>query len=672
MKEKTNFGTNFEAYFLGPKAENEPFYAKLLEETLRDHCAWRRAFHSQDDAEFITSVDKDHPDFIIAQKKIESTLIRLRELLKSSQPFFSPRYIGHMNWEVMAAPIVAFLSAALYNPNNVASAGSTGTSTLEIEVGKDLLRLFGMDEEKGWGHICAGGTIANMESLWIARNMKAIPLVLRDLVKKYGWMKKRFDTAKFKIALADLSEFELLSRFMPEEILDLKEIVLNTLKRYFDKDEVDDTYDRLTMQERGFQWGKNVIDPGVIFMPQTKHYSLKKAVDLLGLGRTNIRYVPVDKNFRMDIKRLRNSIIEESQGRPILAVVAVAGSTEESAVDEIHKIVEIRSSLAKKNKIGFHIHVDAAYGGYARSLFLDEKGRFMSKAKLDLQLKKMAIIGDSPNRRYASWPNRVVFDAFKAMPTADTITVDPHKLGYVLYPAGGIVLKDKRMRESIHTYAPYVFRKPKADEPDILIGSYILEGSKPGASVAAAWTAHRIMPLNITGYGKLIGETIDGAQALWHSLKNADAFELDDELRIRVYPLLKPDLNIVNYVFNFENNTKLSILNKLTEYIGDHILGHTLESGGTMIEKQFIISNTDFDEEEYGDSPVSFLKDIGIPEKEWQKVRKVKILRSVVMSPYLTPDFVDDNYAGRFIAYLQKEILKHKEHILSITHRNPS
>jgi tyrosine decarboxylase len=559
MKKEFN-PINFEAYFLGPKAENSDFYSKLLQEAFQKHCDWRRAFGHLDPKPFISENDRQREDFKEAQDRIKVTLERLQELLKTSQPFFSPRYIGHMNWEIMAAPLIASFSAALYNPNNVARAGSTGTSDLELQVGDDFVKLFGFQPGKAWGHICTGGTIANMEALWMARNMKIVPLALNKLLKHFKVSSFIFKLRSSAFDLLKLNSFELLSAFNPEDIIDLKDNVLEFLKsnKHFpqqnDPNYIDNLLESFSIQATGLLRNSTNdnndqdenIDIGVVFLPSSKHYSLKKTMDLLGLGTNNICYVPVNRHFRMDINELEKEIKKIAGKRPVLAVVGVLGSTEESAVDQIDQIVDLRTRLNKQN-IGFHIHVDAAYGGYIRTLFLDEEGSFMNKSRLDEYLKTLGIIGDKPERTSASWPTPEIFNAYEALGETDTITVDPHKLGYVLYPAGGIAMKDKRMRESIQVFAPYVFPKPKPGEPDLLIGAYILEGSKPGASAAAVWTAHRIMPLNISGYGKLIGETIDGAQALYYGLANAEPCKLSEKTTIEFIPLLKPDLNIVNY-----------------------------------------------------------------------------------------------------------------------------
>ncbi|MCK4763989.1 MAG: tyrosine decarboxylase [Candidatus Aminicenantes bacterium] len=648
-------GVNFEAYFLGPNGENVDFYEELLSEALKNHVQWRQAFSLGDTVDCISENDKAKESFKRALKRIKSALYVLQEKLKKNQPFFSPRYIGHMNWEVMAAPLIAFFSAALYNPNNVAKAGSTGTAELELEVGKDFVKLFGFDEERGWGHICGGGSIANMEALWIARNMKVIPLVLKEMAVAKG----------VEHPVIDFTDEELLRRYSPVEILELKANVLRELENTgMTGKEIDELFDEKSLQARGLTW-PGAANLGVVFLPETKHYSLKKSLDLLGLGWQAARYVPVDEHYRMDMTILEEMVFEAAEKHPVLAVIGIIGSTEESSVDEIHKIIDIRNRLQKEKNMSFHIHVDAAYGGYVRSIFLDEAGNFMNEKRLGDKLKLYGIIGDKEGKS-SLWPQEEVYDAFKAMDQADTVTLDPHKLGYVLYPAGGIVMRDKRMREAIQTFAPYVFSRPEPGQPDELIGAYILEGSKPGAAAAAVWTAHRIMPLNISGYGKLIGETIDGALTLWHGLQDAPAVSIGEGVEIKVHPLIKPDINIVNYVFKFKGSSDLKKMNDLTAYIAEKILGYLPGPGELMLDKKYIVSTTDFRYDEYKDSPLQFLKKIGFSPEEWERVHEVKIIRSVIMSPYLTTDYVEENYVDKYIEYLAEEIEKRAVDLLSL------
>src|SRR5690348_14410135 len=70
----------------------------------------------------------------------------------------------------------------LHNPNNVSLEASPITTRYEMEVARNLARLMGYSGET-WGHITSGGTIANFEALWIARNLKFFPIAVRDAAR---------------------------------------------------------------------------------------------------------------------------------------------------------------------------------------------------------------------------------------------------------------------------------------------------------------------------------------------------------------------------------------------------------------------------------------------------------------------------------------------------------
>ncbi|MCX7974764.1 MAG: hypothetical protein N3B16_09745, partial [Candidatus Aminicenantes bacterium] len=161
--------------------------------------------------------------------------------------------------------------------------------------------------------------------------------------------------------------------------------------------------------------------------------------------------------------------------------------------------------------------------------------------------------------------------------------------------------------------------------------------------------------------------TIDGALTLYDSLIHAPAFDTGlDNIKIRVYPLVIPDLNILNYVFNFVGNKILKKMNQLTELFAREIIGQTPKAHKGLLEKTYLVSDTELFQEEYGDSVVPFLNKIGIPRKEWDKTKKLFVVRSVIMSPYLTTDYVAKNYAQDFIEFLKTQSEKNKEKIINI------
>ena len=96
----------------------------------------------------------------------------------------------------------------------------------------------------------------------------------------------------------------------------------------------------------------------------------------------------------------------------------------------------------------------------------------------------------SPCRADAAF---VVAEALEALGRTDSMTIDPHKLGFVPYPAGAFVARNREVATLLAESAPYVFvdaDQPGAPQIDFgQLGRFILEGSKPGASAASVWTA---------------------------------------------------------------------------------------------------------------------------------------------------------------------------------------
>lgn len=82
--------------------------------------------------------------------------------------------------------------------------------------------------------------------------------------------------------------------------------------------------------------------------------------------------VPVDADARMNVSELRRILdrcLEEE--RPVYTVVAVIGSTEESAIDPIEDVLALREEFREKG-LEFTVHADAAWGGYHASVVRDD------------------------------------------------------------------------------------------------------------------------------------------------------------------------------------------------------------------------------------------------------------------------------------------------------------
>jgi glutamate/tyrosine decarboxylase-like PLP-dependent enzyme len=90
------------------------------------------------------------------------------ERLTGNYPFQHPRYAGQMLKPPHPIAIAAYTAAMCINPNNHALDGGPPTSDMEKEVVSDLADMLGFPGE-ALGHLTAGGTLANLEALWIAR-----------------------------------------------------------------------------------------------------------------------------------------------------------------------------------------------------------------------------------------------------------------------------------------------------------------------------------------------------------------------------------------------------------------------------------------------------------------------------------------------------------------------
>jgi glutamate/tyrosine decarboxylase-like PLP-dependent enzyme len=91
--------------------------------------------------------------------------------LRENYPHFHPLYAGQMLKPPHPAAVVGYLAAMLINPNNHALDGGRATARLEKESVAALAGMFGFEEDTFMGHLTASGTVANLEALWVSREL---------------------------------------------------------------------------------------------------------------------------------------------------------------------------------------------------------------------------------------------------------------------------------------------------------------------------------------------------------------------------------------------------------------------------------------------------------------------------------------------------------------------
>lgn len=139
--------------------EFEP-YLPILQNALKKLDSWRSSYGSVSE----DSLSEEH------FQKIQKIADQLAERLEGNYPFHHPSYAGQM---LKPPHPVAWLSYALamaINPNNHALDGGPPTSKMEKEVIQKMMGMIGYDSNT-LGHLTSGGTIANLEALFIAREI---------------------------------------------------------------------------------------------------------------------------------------------------------------------------------------------------------------------------------------------------------------------------------------------------------------------------------------------------------------------------------------------------------------------------------------------------------------------------------------------------------------------
>ena len=288
-----------------------------------------------------------------------------------------------------------------------------------------------------------------------------------------------------------------------------------------------------------------------VLVSERGHYSLGKAVDVLGIGRKNLISVGTDAQSKIDLVELRAKCAElKEQNIGVMAIVGIAGGTETGHVDPLTEMAQIAQ------EVGAHFHVDAAWGG-------------------------PTLLSNTHK------------SALKGIELADSVTIDAHKQLYVPQGAGMVIFKSPTMLGAVEHHAEYILRAGSKD-----LGQYSIEGSRPGMAMLVHAAFHII---GRSGYEILIDQNIDKARAFAKMIKEHPEFEL----------ITDPELNILNYRYvpsdiqklleNSDHQTQLSI-NEQLDKITKRMQKQQRAAGKTFV------SRTRFSQPNYGGMPVSVFR----------------------------------------------------------------
>jgi tyrosine decarboxylase len=668
------------AWFLGPRAENAGVWTEMFDHIFQDYVHWRRNYFPADPW-IVGRVKRRSPEHESWLDLLTSQLDATLSELKFHFPLHSPRYNAHMVSEQSLPAVLGYFAGLLYNPNNVTGEAAPITVALELEVGRMIAAMLGYNPRRAWAHITCGGTIATMEALWVARSVQFAPFIVRDYCRENGMMFPIRLPNGTEVSAGEVDDPTLIALRPQDALLLLRSLararqamtgqtaeeVVVELNRYV-------AGNRFNVSRHGL--GSVLAATGlrpVMFASAAAHYSIAKACNVLGYGESALRLIPVNARFQLDPDVLEATLEALAPEEYVAATIGVVGTTEEGAVDPIHRIQEIRETRERRHNRSFWLHVDAAWGGYFRTLFqglpvapmpgagIEALAAEYSRA-LNLHQRFDIDVGtDTPDIRSCEtrWGNTETCAAFLAVAEGDSTTVDPHKMGYIPYPAGVIAFRDGMVTEFITQRAKYL-----GDEPDGIgafdhpaetpvFGPHILEGSKPGAAALACWLAHRTIPLTTEGHGKIVRTTLMSAQRFWKLLGvHAQLFRRLEQERgadapcpvpFTFVPITEPETNIVCFLARpmqwkegvmTLSEVPLEEINHLNQKIYAAASAPGAPTHAPSTAQPFFVSRTRFEEEQYRAASLEpLLTRLGVGIEAYRR-EGLFVLRSTIMNPW--------------------------------------
>ena len=299
-------------------------------------------------------------DVAYDEKAIARILNDVTDRLLDNYPYFHPLYAGQMMKPPHPVARLAYALAQWINPNNHALDGGRASSAMEKEAVAEIARMVGWDAHLG--HLTSGGTVANLEALWVAGR----------------------------------------------------------------------------------------LHPGKAIVGSTQaHYTHQRISGVMSL---EFEAIPCDWRGRLDPAALEQRLASGGVG----TVVATIGTTATGSVDPLPAILELRE------RFGFRLHADAAYGGY-----------FGLAANLSAETRR-------------------TYDRLREV---DSIVIDPHKHGLQPYGCGCVLFRDPSVGRFYKHDSPYTY----FSSTELHLGEISLECSRPGAAAVALWATQRLLPLVTDG-----------------------------------------------------------------------------------------------------------------------------------------------------------------------------
>lgn len=221
------------------------------------------------------------------------------------------------------------------------------------------------------------------------------------------------------------------------------------------------------------------------------HSWLKKAMELMGMGRSALHVIGTNSRYQIKIDELRQAIAADRRaGLKPICVVATAGTVNTGAIDDLPAIAD----LCRKEEVWFH--VDGAFGALA------------------------------------FWSDRLR-DRVQGLDRVDSLAFDLHKWGYMPYDIGCVLVRDAQMHKAAFatgaSYLTAMERGPAAG--GIRFADRGVELSR-GFRALKAWMS--LKSLGIDRITAAIEQNVEQAQYLATRVNQSEELELAAEVPLNI------------------------------------------------------------------------------------------------------------------------------------------
>ena len=220
----------------------------------------------------------------------------------------------------------------------------------------------------------------------------------------------------------------------------------------------------------------------IAYASEQCHYSFVKGVDILGMGRDNLRKIETDERFHIRTDLLREAIRRDiSEGHTPVCVAGAAGATSTGVVDPLDELADIAGEF------GLWFHVDAAYGG---GLAFSQKHKWR----------------------------------LRGIERADSVTFDPHKWMFVPFMCGALLVREggKVLRDGFDITPEVLSEERGGADVELDFFRYGQLGTRR-AMALKVWAA--LKSLGVRGYAELVERQIELVEYLASRFDELDEFE---------------------------------------------------------------------------------------------------------------------------------------------------